>query len=84
MSKKGLRTLSLFITLLALTITCCPVSVVAERAYIYTWSTQGPSGIYIEVWGYGFTNYTTVTIYFDDKVVGTDTTDYYGCFWTLI
>jgi uncharacterized protein YukE len=83
-SRKGLGTLSLFTTLLALIITCCPISVVAEEVYIHTWPTQGPSGIYIEVGGCGFTYYATVTIYFDDKVVGTATTTYYGCFWTFI
>jgi predicted nucleic acid-binding Zn-ribbon protein len=83
-SKKKSRILSLFTILLALIIACCTVSVVSEQAYIYTSPTQGPPGIYIEVWGYGFSNYTTVTIYFDDKVVGTATTNEYGYFSTLI
>ena len=58
--------------------------VVASPEYLSVYPDNGPSGIWVEVYGSGFSKSTSVTIYFDDKVVGATETNEYGSFLTFI
>jgi phage shock protein A len=58
--------------------------VVASPEYLSVQPNNGPSGIWVVVYGSGFSKSTSVTIYFDDKIVGTATTSDYGSFWVFI
>jgi len=73
---KILRIQALLFALFILLTISLPKSAIASPAYTYvTYITidptdQGPSGIWVAIDGYGFHNFTLVTIYFDDKIVG--------------
>jgi len=58
--------------------------VVASPEYLSVYPDNGPSGIWVKVYGGGFSKSTSVTIYFDDKVVGATETNEYGSFWVFI
>jgi hypothetical protein len=45
---------------------------------------ESPPGAVVEVFGCGFTEYSSITIYIDAIIVGNATTDSRGCFWTPI
>jgi len=61
-----------------------PVNTISEQAVVSVFPSEGPSGVIVEVFGCGFSSRVSVTIYFDNILVGSDTTDQDGCFWTLI
>jgi hypothetical protein len=79
---KILRIQAILFALFILLTISLPKSAIANPAYIYVYPTnQGPSGIWVRVNGWGFHNYTLVTIYFDDKIVGSVNTYARGYFY---
>jgi uncharacterized protein YoxC len=74
---KILRIQAILFALFILLTISLPKSAIASPAYIYVYPTnQGPSGIWVGVNGWGFHSFTSVTIYFDGKIVRS--TDTYG------
>ena len=51
---------------------------------VAVYPSEGPPGVLVEVFGCGFSANTSITVYIDAKLVGSDYTDSTGCFWTII
>jgi uncharacterized protein YoxC len=80
---KILRIQAILFALFILLTISLPKSAIASPAWIEIYPTnQGPSGIWVGVDGFSFHNFTLVTIYFDDKIVGSAYT-FYGNFYNV-
>ncbi len=76
-----LFTILLFVSIL---IIIPPIHAESYDTRIYVSPDHGHKGVDIYVYGHNFTAVSTVYIYFDEKLIGTAQTDWYGYFDTYV